>query len=451
MGLLGNIGNFKDSFFPYLNTNTPFDIATCTYIKGWDGKWYMYGGVAPVTGVVGRNGYYKSTIVDYLGSQLLRIYPFIDIYKLDTEQTMSRYERYELSLADVMSYDQIRESVHITNTEASFKDYINLITSVGEEKIQNKSKYTVVTPFLDRNTNKPVEILIPTIFITDSISELVTTANEKVLLGTDMEDSKSNTADLQDGRIKKRLMSAMTVWARKYGIYFFVTAHVGDKKDLDKYHPEPSQNQWLSNTDKIKAAGNNFFFLPNLLFQCGKPSPVVNKEKEPIYPLNEDTGLADKVDLNYLPIKILRNKTNFTGVVIPLIVSQSKGIDNLLTYYDFLKSKEYGLIKSGRSYITPFMENEKLTRKNIRQLGEDYRLTRALELTFQLCWINNYWNTRNMAIPIPKTVEELISLINNSDKLDIDRVLESRGYWTYREDDSREYLSLLDIVEMCMP
>ena len=288
------------------------------------------------------------------------------------------------------------------------------------------------------------------------------TANEKILLGTDMEDSSSNTADLLDGRIKKRLLSAMTTWARKYGMYFFISAHVGDRKNLDKYHPEPSQNQWLSGNDKIKAAGNNFQFLPNLLFQCGNPSPLLNQEKEPIYPLEENknksgsksattnkvTSNNDRVDLNYLPIKILRNKTNYTGIVIPLIVNQSKGIENVLTYYDFLKTKEYGLEKSGYNYSSPFLPNEKLNRKNIRQLQDDYKLSRALELTFQLFWINNYWNTNNIAIPVPQTVEELVAGIKNSKKLDIDRVLESRGYWTYNENDPKEYLSLFDIAEM---
>lgn len=448
MGLLGdNLGFKKSSFIPYLNTNTAFDIATCTYMKGWDGKWYPFGGVGPVTAVVGRNGFYKSTIVDYLTSQILRLYPKVEVYKLDTEQTMSNTERYESNLADVLTTDDVIKVVNITSkTDMSFKEWVNLIIAIGEEKIKRKKEFTVVTPFLDTKTNKEVEIFIPTIVIIDSISELITTANEKILLNTDMEDSKSNTADLQDGRIKKRLLSAMTVWARKYGIYFFITAHVGDKKNLDIYHPEPSQNQWLSSGDKIKAAGNNFFFLPNLLFQCGKPTVILNKEKEPVYP-SANTA-HDAVELNYLPIKILRNKTNYTGVVIPLVVSQAKGIDNLLTYFDLLKSKEYGLIKSGYNYTTPFLPNEKLNRKNIRSLGEDYKLLRALELTFQLYWINSYWNTRNINIPIPPTIDELIAAIKGCSKLDIDRVLESRGYWTYNVDDPREYLSLFDICEM---
>lgn len=451
MGLLGKVENFKGvSFVPYLNTNTAFDICTCTYLKGWDSKWYPFGGVAPVTGVVGRTGYYKSTTVDFLAASLLRIYPFIDVFKLDTEQTMCTTERYETCLSDVIDIRDVLNSVHITNkTEMPFKDFIEMIINIGKDKLSRKKEFTVQTPFIDRNTNKRVEMLIPTIVIIDSISELVITANEELLLGSSMEDSKSNTADLHDGRVKKRLLSAMTVWARKYGMYFFITAHVGDKKDLDKYHPEPAQNQWLSNSDKIKAAGNNFFFLPNLLFQCGKPSPMVDKEKKIIYPLDEND--VNDVDLNYLPIKILRNKTSFTGVVLPLVVSQSKGIDNLLTYYDFLKKKEYGLEKKGYNYTTPFMPNEKLNRKNIRQLGTDRRLVRALELSFQMYWINNYWNTVNMPITIPKTVDELVGLIKNSGKMDIDRVLESRGYWTYDEDDSREYLSLFDIIEVALP
>lgn len=450
MSLAASVGFKNSSLFPYLNTNTAFDMATCTYLQGFDGRWYMYGGVGPVTGVVGRSGYYKSTIIDYLASQVLRIYPGSQVFKLDTEQTMNMYDRYENNLADIMTPDEVVERVHITNkSETSFKEFVDLIKNIGKEKQDKKKDYLVETPFLDKFSGKPVKFMIPTIVILDSISELVVTANVDILLSSDMEDKRANTADLIDGRIKKRLMSALTVWAREYGIYFFVSAHVGDKKDLDMYHPEPSQNQWLSSSDKIKSAGNNFFFLPNLLFQCGKPSPLINKEKMPIYPLNEDSNVHDKIDLNSLPVKILRNKSNITGGVIPFVCSQSTGINSSLTYYDYL-TKNNVLNKVGHNYTSCLFPNDlKLNRKNIRRECEsNYRLNRALELIFQLSWLNDYWNLSRLSVDVPKTAELLLEGINRSKSIAIDDILESRGYWTYDDKCERPYLSLMDVCSM---
>lgn len=454
MGLAEAIGFKEATMIPYLNTATMFDIATASYVKGYDGKWYANGGVGSVTGVVGRTQYHKSNVVDYLSSQIILMYPQTEVYKLDTEQTMNVYDRYETNLVSTghMTRDEMLDRVHITNkAEMSYSEFVELILSIGKEKTTHKKDFTIETPFIDIRTGEVIKMMIPTIIILDSISELMTSANEALLLSKDMEDSSANTADMQDGRIKKRLVSAMTMWARRYGIYFMITAHVGEKKELDKYHPEAPQNQWLSSNDKIKSAGNNFFFLPNLLFQCGRPQALIDKNTgTPTYPAAEGSTAKDMVDLNRVPVKILRNKGNLTGSVVPFVISQSQGINNPLTHYVLLQeAMHYGMEERGYNYYPALMPDAKLNRKNIREeTANNYRLNRALELTAQLFWMNAHWNLSNLSINVPRTAETLMECITQSKSIAIDDVLESRGYWTYDKTNKRSYMSIFDVCEL---
>jgi hypothetical protein len=263
-----------------------------------------------------------------------------------------------------------------------------------------------------------------------------------------------------EGRVKKRLLSSMVVWARKYGMNFFLTAHIGDKKDIDQYHPTVKQNQWINGQDKIKAVGNNFEYLPNLSFQCLKPDPLIDKAtKTAYYPsgrdnLNPELPDADSVDINKTGLKILRCKTNMTGITIPMVMSQHYGLQKDLSNYEYLvDAKDYGFTMKGYNRYTVLEPDVLLHRKSIRTTVKNrYTTSRALELLQQLSWVNRYWNMTGYDFTLPTTPEGFVDRILSSDKLSLDDVLESRGYWTYDNDKNRRrYLSLFDICEMTQP
>lgn len=443
--------------YPYLNTSTPIDIATGNFEKGANGLWYLNGGIGPVNGFSGRSGYYKSTIVDSILVLLLEIYPKIEVLKYDTENTTTSLVRYEK-----MSNGKIDSSAItiLTRAVTSFTEFCDTVEKIGQYKLKNIKTFTVSTPFMKGNTTEFVDMLIPTLVDVDSLSELITDVSVQKLTKDGISNSSNNTLDMFEGRVKKRLLSSMVVWARKYGMNFFLTAHVGDKKDIDQYHPTAKQNQWITGQDKIKAVGNNFEYLPNLSFQCLKPEPLIDKStKMAHYPSDRDNANpelsnADSVDINKTGLKILRCKTNMTGITIPLVMSQHYGLQKDLSNYEYLiDAKDFGFTMKGYNRYTVLEPEVMLHRKSIRKtIKDNYTTSRALELLQQLSWVNRYWNLIGYDFTIPVTAEGFAERIHESSNLTIDDVLESRGCWTYDTDkNQRRYLSLFDICEMTQP
>lgn len=455
---LASMIDFKPSiFYPYYNTRSPIDICVGQFNRGVNGEWLLDGGMGPVNGISARSGYFKSTTVDKIAIDLLEIYPDSEYFKMDTENTSTSKERF-VSLANGRDID-IANRVHLTNKgELNLKEYCAMIQSIGEAKLKNKNDFLIETPFLNIETGKPLSILMPTFISLDSISNL-STDNNLEAIEAGIEDKRNNTADMHDGRIKKRLLDLFITWAYRYSFCFFVTAHIGEKQDIDPSRPTPKQNQWMSNLEKITNAGKNFLYLPNLSLQLTKLHPLVDDSKNPLYPSGIASTELEKVEINRLDVKVLRGKNNITGTIIPLVMSQHLGILQDLSFYEYLREID-GRVKSGeagpsgfvvRGYnrYSPMLPDVAMNRKNIRQVcAENYKAKRALEIMFQFVWITRYWNLSKFPFNIPTTLEQFVNGINQSNNLAMNDILESRGYWTYNKKDDRQYLSIMDIFEL---
>ena len=83
----------------------------------------------------------------------------------------------------------------------------------------------------------------------------------------------------------------------------------------------------------------------------------------------------------------------------------------------------------------------------IETLMNNYELNRALEILFQLKYINDYWSKVGIPFDIPKTAEDFVERITNSD-LTVSDITNSRGYWTYEDPMNRPYMSLFDILNI---
>lgn len=456
MSIADQVGFRSSIFYPYLNTRTPIDVCTGVYMRGMNDEWLLDAGVAPVNGLSARTGYYKSTIVDNLSINVMEIYPDSEFYKMDTENTSTSKQRYR-NLAQGKNVD-VDSRVHLTNKgEMNLQEYLAFLKNLGEYKLKHRSDFEVETPFLNHNTGKPLRIMIPTLLSLDSISNLDT---DNIDFSEGIEDKANNTADMYDGRIKKRLVNLFITYAYKYSMYFFITAHIDPKIEMDPRHPTVKQNQWMKQGEKITNAGKNFQFLPNLSFQLSRPQPLVDKEGRALYPSGDAMQTdREKVEMNKLEMKVLRGKNNMTGTIIPSVMSQHLGILEDLSYYEYLRSlgdkarsgeyEESGFLLKGYNRFSPLLPDVAYHRNTIRQTCVDnYRAKRALELMFQFQWIARYWNLSSYPYNIPRTVEALANGIESSSRIKIDDILESRGYWTYNKNEKRKYMSIMDVFEL---
>ena len=95
MGLFQAVGHQNVKFYPFYNTGTFLDIATATAERGVDGKWLINGGLPPLLGIVGRSGYFKSTVADAYIANVLTIYPNSEAAKHDTENNSFSSSRFK--------------------------------------------------------------------------------------------------------------------------------------------------------------------------------------------------------------------------------------------------------------------------------------------------------------------------------------------------------------------
>ena len=450
MGLFQSAGHQNVKFYPFYNTGTFLDIATATAERGTDGKWLINGGLPPLLGIIGRSGYFKSTVADaYIVNSLL-IYPGSEASKHDTENNSFSSNRFKViaenSYLNENKEDIVNRISFSNSSSMSQNEYIELLKNVFAQKEKHKKDYMVESPFVDPETGKNLLVWVPTIVDIDSFSWFRSTTEVANAEKLDLDDTKRKTEDMNDGSLKKKLLIQFSQWAYKYGVIFILTGQVDNKFDLDPYKPTVKQNSWLKNTDAIKGCSNQFHFLTNTLLQCYSPSPILASDKKsPQY-----TSEGSAVDINKLEVRMLRCKTNSSGNVIPYVASQSHGIVPGLTNYQYLvDSNDFGFNVNGYRRTPVLSPDYTLSRTNVMDtLKGNYELNRALEILAQLKWINDNWSLGSYGINIPKTAQELIELIAKSNTIMISDILNSRGYWTYDKNNKRPYMSIFDICEL---
>jgi len=445
MSIFESAGFVKAKFQPCLNTGTILDIALGDYVIGTNGEWILNGGLAPMTGITGYGGTYKSTAFDSLIVRVLMRYPLIEVLKYDTEQnafTVTRFDR-------MARTEEVSHRILLTNQSTMDVDeFQDNLKKLFEARERDKYSYTVETPFLDLDTGKPALMWVPLIVYIDSFTMLRPAAEEQSSKKTNVEDQSNNTNDMNDGRMKKALISLFSKWSQRYGIYFMMTAQLGNVIKMNMYETVTKQNQWFKQNDNMKNVGPLFKYLTNTLLQAINPTPILASDKKSAeYPNNHNN--ENSIDINELNIRIIRCKTSLSGGTIPFVMSQNLGILSDLTNYHYLKKNgDFGYNVKGYSRYCVLKPDVKLTRMDIIDtLENDYELCRALEILTQLKWITTYWNIANMDVNIPETAEKFVDMVAAQDTLLISDILNSRGYWTYNKEDKRPYLSTMDIIE----
>ena len=130
-----------------------------------------------------------------------------------------------------------------------------------------------------------------------------------------IDGSKMNTYFLFDGNVKSKIMNDLPSRASKAGIYCIMTAHVGDKVDMDPYSPSPKQLQYMKNTDRMKNVGSNFEFLTTALIQTIKATCLQTPDKRCLYPCKGSTD----VEVNQVDTTLIRCKNNASGIQVPFV------------------------------------------------------------------------------------------------------------------------------------
>ena len=445
MGLLAT-GNSQNANLWYINTGTLFDMATGKFRAGVNGSWVLDGGLSSCLGITGRAQTYKSGLAGSLIARAMNVHPEAVALIWDTENTVAsgaaRYD--DFVPVDKPVSDRIEFCNAITTNLTEFYDKFKKMV---DEKLAHKKDYIVESPFLDPRTGKPVRVWVPTFVMIDSFSKASAAQSSDVFASNDIDSTGMNTLYLKDGMVKTRIMQDLPTRAAKAGIYVIMTAHVGDKIDLDPYSPTPKQMQYMKGSDRMKNVGSGFEFLTTGLVQTLKAEVLQDSNKRCLYPDKDSTAR----DVNLVTTIAVRGKNNSSGSDVQYVLSQNQGLLNTVTNFNFLRNnKNYGLdVEGNNQKFTPkLLPDVKFTRNTLREVsGGSYRIRRAIELTAQLCFIQNMWSTFRMPDYIRTPIDKFAELMTHSEKCGVDRVLESTGVWSTSKQD-RERLTILDVLNI---
>src|SRR5690606_38235398 len=135
-----------------------------------------------------------------------------------------------------------------------------------------------------------------------------------------------NMVAMKGAAAKAQLIDQVTQVTSGSGIDFLMTAHVGQEYQLDQYKPNIKKLKFLKGDLKLKKVPENFSFLTANCWYCVSLMPLLDGDKLPEFPRDDDDDLKGDTDLICINLVNLRGKSGPSGIPFELVVSQSEGV-----------------------------------------------------------------------------------------------------------------------------
>jgi hypothetical protein len=433
----------RDSpFQPYFNTGTLLDVHTGVYVPGTHGGMVMNGGLTITNAFLGRPKMFKSTEMFSYGVRGMSYYPGSELLVYDTE--FSQKKPRISAFSPFGNHADIESRMIITDPAATTaEEFFDSVRKIVDEKMKHRDDYLVESPILDPKTGKPIMILLPTFIAYDSWSKMFSSIMQNTLETKTLGSSDTNMVYMKDGNIKKMIMTQLPTMATRAGICFLLSAHIGDKYEMNPYAPSPKSLQHMRSNEKPKEVGADFTFLISNAIEMRKVELLRDADKkDALYPTDGSTA----VELNEVTSILTSCKNSPAGPQLPMVVSQQGGIQSEISNYHYLRENDYYGLLGNKQNHTPAMTDVTLSRTKAREKMRDPKVARALQILAEICYIQNNWITVGAGVDFHMKAELLAEKLLGTDKPAVSDILESRGYWTYEKGNAQPYLSTYDVL-----
>jgi len=449
------------SIRPMWNIGACFDIQTGKYYKGKHGESILCGGLNNFTGVAGLPNMFKTVISLFqLGAVMNRVSLAI-MMAHDSENTLSpgRIMNVFRQFPELFEIDLI-EAERLAFTDATTytgNEWWNVMREYAEDRRKDKS-IQITTPFVDEVTKELIKIPSPTLAFLDSLSGLQTEGVMNMYEKGDVGSKDLNMVAMKGAGAKSQLVDQVTSVTGGSGLHILMTAHVGQEYQLDMYKPNVKRLKFLKGDLKLKKVPENFSFLTANCWYCVSLVPLLDADKLPEFPRDEEDDLKGDTDLICITLVNLRGKSGPSGIPFEVVVSQSEGLKPELTEFTYCKGYDYFGIsdkdgnkaKGKPNFRLDLYPSQNLTRKTVRRLLEtEARLQRAMNITSEMCMMRNLWHDLpDGLLCTPKELyDDLIAA-----GYDWDLLLDTRGFWLPLEEKGTyadiPFLSTMDLLNM---
>lgn len=434
-----------------LSVGCLFDIPTGTYLDGIHGEKILNGGIGALNGIVGVGNCFKSTITHYQSlTAAYRAHGQSSIITYDTESNIHPWHLSELSVYATGDDWIAQERWSVTDRSLYEGDaWYDIFKDFMKAKKGDKS-LLVDTKYRDRN-GKPLKTIIPTLAEVDSFSKFSTSDVVKMQDDNKLGEKGANTMHMRQGLQKSRFLDETPSYATGSSTYIMLTAHFGEKIEMDPYAPTLKKLQYVKQGQAIKGVPSNFTFFMNTCWQALSAKPLVDGDRAPLYPRSSDDRTSKDTDLNEVDLLQLRCKSGPSGNEIKIIVSQTEGVLPSLSEFHYLKTnKRFGLPGNDREYQCALLPGVTLTRTNIRNnLSANKRLARAINICSELLQMIKMWYPKKkLEERLVCTPEELYTGIQ-AQGYDWEMILGmTRGYTSFDPEHPLLELSTMDLLRM---
>lgn len=445
---------------PYINTGGPLDIITGKFIPAVDGSYILSGGCGLTTAVVAEANKFKSTLLNGSAVNAMARFPGSNLFLFDSE--FSTIDPHRLAgMSNLYLDEPEKRKIHIADLEKRIRIYdptsdqassldawFDFMKEIRDDKISHYKDYEVETEILDMDTGKPYRMMIPTFCGIDSWTEAavrqLNVKNEEHTADTEMKDQR--TINLEESWQKARLMRQLPSIAAKGGLNIFVSGHTGKKINVGST-PNKKDMAYMGQDETVKAMSNRFYFLMSSIFKVANTSALVDKADRNQSEFPSVDHLSG-TELQELMVTLVRCKNAPSGTQTQLVSSQRFGIMQALSYYNYLRNNKYYGLGSPNKVRNPLLGDLNLGRTKIFDTAKDYKVGRALELTYQLFVIQNSWTLIDQPVDYSIPIEVFAEKLNQSTYA-ADDILNSRGWWTYKGAKvDRDHLSMPDILNI---
>lgn len=445
------INTSRNNLFHY-NTGTLFDLGSGYFVQGYDGKMYLNGGLGcQIHAVVGQNGHFKSSFALGQSARVRAIYKTTQVVA-DTEDSVDQdQERVETMTEELFDRTSREDVKWLAGAEYPLEEVDLWIQKHCHAKMAKGQDIYIDTPFIDPETGKRHRQILPTVIDIDSFSELISKdeSDKTSIESPDTEkaplsDSSIKTVWMGDGNKKTMFTRLMRQRCEKYGLILVLTGHYDQKMAIDQWHPNVKETLFGKQDWAVKNVGSKFKFLSSIYIRTAATC-LQDSNKEAMYSLGKTTP----TDIFEVSIAIDRCKAAVAGTITPFICSQTNGLLNAATNYNYIRlDKYYGCKGSAVKQQLCLLPDLTISRNTIRQLAEDNgELRRALEITAQLCFIKNNWNFENVPYDLKTDPKNIFDwLMSDKHKTLRDDILHSRGWWSPYEEEL-PYMSVVEIMD----
>lgn len=398
-----------------LNMSPIFDMMTTSMIKSKDDVWLQNGGLMPINALAGGNNTQKTgrTVKDT--AALLYRFQTSKVLYGDSESTLDISRLAEE--VDRLFGEEGYFEEHINNKRFFYMPYSSgidgtelhrrvqeiftridaLSHSKDKDELAAYEGLFIDTPFVSSKTGKPIRIMGPMLFIMDSISEILF---DKLMFKQfddgDIDDGgKKRTRDMEIGNMRRILMTDVCMLGPRVGLRSLWVAQSADIMNIDG-KPKEKDSTFLRHNKKI-AAPKAILKLPHIGIEIIRGSVLKQTDHSVTYPHGKESLICANAKSNpelveYLTT-VFRNKSGSSGGDVSFIGSQEEGIKESLSMYHMLKENGYfGLNGSAIRHNCALIPDVSLMRTTVRDLlEEDKKLARAIEITWQLWYMQTFW------------------------------------------------------------